>query len=135
MYKRRRSPTKGKPPAPYRSWLEHGLGTGVLKDMPYEPFTIPYIVETSYKPDFVNEEKKIIFEAKGRFADSTEASKYIHFRNSNPNWTIVFVFERPECPMPNTRRRKDGSRYRHKDWADKNGFLWCSPTTIKDEWL
>jgi hypothetical protein len=130
-----RSKSKGKPPKPYRSWLEHNLGTGVLKDLPYEPFTIPYTITTSYKPDFINEEKKIIFEAKGRFKDSAEAAKYIHFRNSNPEWTVIFIFERPECPMPHTRKRKDGTRYRHKDWADKNGFLWCSPSTVKEEWL
>jgi len=131
----RSASARGKPPKPYRSWLEHGLGTGALKDMAYEPFTIPYQIETSYKPDFVNEEKKIIFEAKGRFSDSAEASKYVHFRRCQPDWELIFIFERPECPMPNTRKRKDGSRYTHRMWAEKNNFLWCSPTTIRSEWL
>ena len=137
MYKRRKSrkSTKGKVPKPYRSWLEHGLGTGILKDMDYEPFTLPYQITTTYKPDFVNVSKRIIFECKGRFGDSAEAAKYVHFRRCNPDWEIIFIFERPECPMPHTRKRKDGSRYRHRDWAEKNKFQWCSPTTIKDEWL
>jgi len=135
QYRARKSTTRGKPPRPYRSWLEHDLHQGVLQDLPYETLKIPYQIETTYNPDFINEDKKILFEAKGRFDSSKEAAKYVHFRNCNPEWEIIFIFERPDTPMPHTRKRKDGTRYRHCDWADKNNFRWCSPTTVKKEWL
>lgn len=133
--KYRRSSKRGKPPAPYKSWLEHDLHTKDLKHLLYEPTSIPYIVKKKYKPDFVNESKKIIFEAKGRFKDSTEASKYVHFRQCNPEWTLIFIFERPSLPMPYAKRRADGTRQTHAEWAERNKFLWCSKDTIRKEWL
>ena len=130
-----RKVARGKPPAPYRSWLEHDLHKGPLKGLAFEPEKIPYIVPALYIPDFVNYDKNIIIETKGRFEEAREAAKYIHFRDCNPLWTLVFVFERPSCPMPNSRKRKDGTRFTHGDWATKNGFDFSCPRTVKKEWL
>jgi len=138
-YKRQRQYTRsskrGKQPKPYRSWLEYDLHQGVLKDIPFEPFSIPYQIEAKYNPDFVNEDKKILFEAKGRFADSKEAAKYVHFRRCNPSWELIFIFESPTLAFPHAKKRKDGTRKTHAEWATKNGFQWCCPKTIKEEWL
>lgn len=137
MYKRRkpRKSVRGKAPRPYRSWLEYDLHQGSLKTLPYEPLRIPYQIATTYNPDFVNEAKGILFEAKGRFEDSKEAAKYVHFRNCNPEWELIFVFERPNLPFPHAKKRKDGTKRTHADWAIKNGFQYCCPSTIKPEWL
>lgn len=117
---------RGKVPKPYRSWLEYDLHKGPLKHLPFEPEAIPYTITANYLPDFIDYDKGIIYEAKGRFESSTEAAKYVHFQRCNPQWEIVFIFERATSPMPNSRKRKDGSRFTHGDWAAKNGFRFCS---------
>ncbi|MBL4591209.1 MAG: hypothetical protein JKY96_04550 [Phycisphaerales bacterium] len=116
--------------------MEYDLGTGVLKGLPFEPIKIPYSVKTTYTPDFVNEEKKILFEAKGRFSDQAEASKYIHFRHCNPDYEIIFIFEKPNCPFPFAKKRKKcGTKRTHAEWAEGNGFRYCCPKTIDEDWL
>lgn len=126
---------RGKPPKPYKSWLERDLHKGAMKGLPYESIKVPYTIDTTYTPDFVNEDKKILFEAKGRFEDSKEAAKYTHFAQCHPEWQLIFIFENPNTPMPRAKRRLNGTRFSHSDWADKHGFDWCSPKTVKEEWL
>lgn len=122
--------------ATYRSGLEKRLGEGRLRNMQYEPFKLNYIMEKQYLPDFVNEKKKVIFEVKGYFRTSAEASKYIAVQNYNPDWDFVFIFSDPDKPLPWAKRRKgDGAKMTHAEWAVKNGFKYCSPDTIKKEWL
>lgn len=130
-----RRTTKPKVPKPYKSWLEHDLHKGALKNLPYEPELISYTIPKRYRPDFVNYDKGIIFEAKGRFQDSAEASKYVHFRKCNPEWEIIFIFERPRLAMPHAKKRKDGTKMTHAEWAEKNGFKWCSKEHVNKEWL
>jgi hypothetical protein len=96
---------------------------------------IPYIVPSRYKPDFVNYDKKILFEAKGYFQDSQERAKYVHFRTCNPLWTLVFIFQSPHKPLAHAKRRADGTKMTHAEWAEKNDFLWCNPKTIEEKWL
>lgn len=106
-----------------------------LKNCRYEPFKIPYTYEAEYIPDFVPKNNdKLLIEAKGRFRTRQEAKKYMAVRDSNPDLEIVFIFYNPKVPMPGTRRRKDGSRQSHADWADKNGFRWCTIRNIPAEW-
>lgn len=121
--------------APYRSGFEERLHKGPLKGLPFEPIKIPYIIEAKYTPDFVNEKQKIIFEAKGRFESSKEAAKYIHFRKCNPDWEVIFIFEAPTKPMPFAKKRKDGTKFTHAEWADKNSFRWFTEHTIPKELL
>jgi hypothetical protein len=139
MTKRRwtRPDSRGKPPKPYRSWLEHDLHTGPLKRLDFEPAEIrlDYITPAFYIPDFVNHKKMLIIESKGRFEDTREAAKYVHIRKCNPLWTLVFVFSRPTLAMPGAKRRANGTKYTHAEWATKNGFDWSCPKTIKKEWL
>ena len=122
-------------PKPYRSMFEYKLHKGPLKHLPFEPELIPYIIPAKYKPDFVNYDKQIIFEAKGFFQSSAERAKYVHFRKCNPEWTLIFIFQAPQKPLVHSKKRKDGTRPTHAEWAETNNFLWCTPTTIKKEWL
>ena len=37
--------------------------------------------------------------------------------------------------MPNSKRRKDGTKRTHAEWADVNKFRWFSEETLPDEWI
>lgn len=37
--------------------------------------------------------------------------------------------------MPGAKRRKDGTKRSHGEWADTNGFRWFSEESIPDEWI
>ena len=106
-----------------------------LKACKYEPFRIKYTWEAEYIPDFVpTENENILIEAKGRFRTRQEARKYQAVQKSNPEVKIVFIFMKPSCPMPGARKRKDGSRLTHAEWAESNGFEWCTIRTLPEEW-
>jgi hypothetical protein len=120
----------------YRSKLEKKLGEGKLKHLQYEPFRLAYTQEKEYLPDFVNQSKNILFEAKGIFRDAAEARKYVDIQASNPEWEIIFIFSDPDKPLIWSRKRvTDGKRMTHGDWAAKHGFKYCTEFTIKKEWL
>ena len=120
----------------YRSKLEKLLGDGVLRDMLYEPYPITYTQEKNYLPDFVNEEKQILFEAKGYFRTSAEFRKYVDVSKCNPSWDLIFIFQDPHKPLPWAKKRQgDGKRMTHKELVEKHGFKCCTPYTVKKEWL
>jgi hypothetical protein len=99
---------------------------------------IPYTVNHHYHPDFLKEigGKKILLEAKGRFWDYAEFSKYIWISKALPEDTeLVFLFANPSAPMPQAKRRKDGTKRSHGEWASANGFTWYSEDSIPDEWI
>ena len=74
--------------------------------------------------------------AKGRFWDYNEYNKYIWVRKSlKPNQELVFLFSSPSSPMPQAKRRKDGSKRSHAEWAEKNKFRWFSEHTLPKEWM
>jgi hypothetical protein len=65
--------------------------------------------------------------------DSSVASKYIWVRKVLPKDTeLVFLFMKPDCSMPNAKKRKDGTRMSHREWAEKNNFRWFTEHTIKE---
>jgi hypothetical protein len=108
-----------------------------LKGCDYEPaeHVKPYTYQSTYLPDFVpKQEPNILIEAKGNFRTRQEASKYIAVRDCHPDIEIVFVFMNPNTPMPNSRKRRDGTRFSMAEWADKNGFLWYTIKTIPKRW-
>jgi hypothetical protein len=102
------------------------------------PKPVPYTVEHTYHPDFVYKDKEgitIYMEAKGRFWDYAEYNKYIWISKAlGPKEELVFLFAMPYAPMPATKRRKDGTKFSHKEWAEKNNFRWFSEETLPDEW-
>jgi hypothetical protein len=77
-----------------------------------------------------------LLEAKGRFWDYAEYSKYVWISKVLPKDTeLVFLFANSSAPMPQAKRRKDGTKRSHGEWATANGFQWYSEDTIPDGWI
>ena len=75
-------------------------------------------------------------ESKGRFWDHAEYSKYLWVKKALPrNTELVFLFANPASPMPGAKRRKDGTKRTHAEWAETNGFRWYSEDTMPDKWI
>ena len=84
---------------------------------------------------FTSGKKKILLEAKGRFWDHAEFSKYIWIRKSLPtNTELVFVFADPYASMPFAKKRKDGTKRTHAEWAGANGFRWFTENSLPKAW-
>lgn len=137
-----RRPAKPRPkeknvPKGYDSKWEHTLHTTILRAWAIHTTKIQYIIEHIYTPDFIRlvDSKTILLEAKGRFWNHAEYSKYIWVNKVLPVDTeLVFLFANPSAPMPRARRRKDGSRLSHSEWADKNKIKWYSEDTLPEPW-
>ena len=122
----------------YDSNWEYELHSGILDGWSFHTDKVPYTVEHNYHPDFIREVegKKILLEAKGRFWDYAEFSKYIWISKTLPEDTeLVFLFANPSAPMPQAKRRKDGTKRSHGEWASANNFRWFSEDTIPDSWI
>jgi len=77
-----------------------------------------------------------LLESKGRFWDFAEYSKYIWVNKKLPeNTELVFLFANPSAPMPGAKRRRDGTKRTHGEWASAKGFRWFSEESIPDEWI
>lgn len=136
--KRVRRPIEKDVPDSYDSLWEHQLHAGLLQGWNHHTQKIKYITEHTYHPDFIKKVgKKIIFlEAKGRFWDHSEYSKYIWVKKALPkDIELVFLFANPSSPMPQSVRRKDGTKRSHAEWADSQGFRWFSEATLPREWV
>ena len=137
-----RKPRKLRPvekdvPKGYDSKWEHKLHTELLKSWEHHGEKVDYVVEHSYEPDFtkVIDGIEYLLEAKGRFWDYQEYNKYVWIRKSlKPNQELVFLFSNPYAPMPQAKRRKDGTKRSHAEWAEKNNFKWYSEETLPEEW-
>tara|TARA_R100000231_G_scaffold139137_1_gene119371 strand:+ start:4886 stop:5320 length:435 start_codon:yes stop_codon:yes gene_type:complete len=136
-----RKPRKVRPvekdtPKGYDSKWEYNLHNSVLKGWSHHSDKIPYIVEHNYEPDFtkVIDGIEYLLEAKGRFWDYNEYNKYVWIRKSlKENQELVFLFSSPTSPMPQAKRRKDGTKRSHAEWAEKNNFKWYSEHTLPEE--
>ena len=134
---RKPRPKKTNVPKGYDSLWEVTLHETVLQNWKHHFDTIDYIVRHKYEPDFVKEikGKTILLEAKGRFWDYAEYSKYIHIRTALPkNYELVFLFQKPFSPMPQAKKRKDGTKRTHAEWAETNNFTWYNEETLPEEW-
>lgn len=120
----------------YDSKFERELHEGILSDCIFHPEErISYIVPHKYNPDFLFEKdgKTYLIESKGRFSETSEATKYLRIRESLPeDWELVFLFQYPSTPMPRAKKRKDGTIATHSSWAEKKGFQWFDRETIKE---
>ena len=138
----KRVPRKPRPkkigvPKGYDSTWEYDIHQTILKDWKHHWNKIEYVIHHKYEPDFVKEidSKIILLEAKGRFWDHAEYSKYIHVRTALPDTTeLVFLFQKPFAPMPGATKRKDGTKRTHAEWAETNNFTWYSEDTLPNEW-
>tara|TARA_R100001480_G_scaffold75694_1_gene86098 strand:+ start:1297 stop:1734 length:438 start_codon:yes stop_codon:yes gene_type:complete len=138
----RRVPRKPRPkkigvPKGYDSIWEYDIHQQVLGDWKHHYDTIQYVIQHKYEPDFVKviDGKTILLEAKGRFWDYIEYSKYVHIRNVlREDQELVFLFQKPYSAMPGAKVRKDGTKRTHAEWAETNGFRWFSEETLPEEW-
>lgn len=113
----------------YDSRFEERLHKGVLKRCEVHPKRLPYKVHAEYEPDF--QYGKTLIEAKGRFRERKEASKYLWVRQYLPRgYELVFVFMNPNTPMPHAKKRKCGTKQTVSEWATKNDFKWFTMATI-----
>lgn len=127
-------------PKGYDSKLEYRLHEGPLADCQHhchKDSRIKYSVPHQYEYDFLlgHADKLYVLEAKGRFRDSTEASKYNYVREHLDSWMesnempykdveLVFIFENSKTAYPFAKKRKDGTKQDHGEWATKNNFRW-----------
>tara|TARA_B100001250_G_C19433114_1_gene628392 strand:- start:143 stop:577 length:435 start_codon:yes stop_codon:yes gene_type:complete len=143
MKKGYRKPRKIRPiekgvPKGYDSNWEFSLHQNTLKEWLHHGDKICYTIEHTYEPDFrkVFKGTEYLLEAKGRFWDHAEYSKYIWIRkNLKKNQELVFLFLNPSAPMPQAKKRKDGTKRSHAEWAEKNNFRWFSELTLPKEWI
>ena len=141
MPRRGRKPRVKRPDMRYKgydSMWEATLHESILKGWKHHSDKIPYVVEHTYEPDFIRiiDNKTILLESKGRFWDHAEHSKYVWIKKHLPdNYELVFLFANPSAPMPMAKRRKDGTKRSHGEWASANGFRWFSEDSIPDKWI
>lgn len=139
MVKRRRAfKKKAKTPKGYDSGLEYELHQGALKDWQHHTTKINYISRHKYEPDFIMNcaGKTIYLEVKGRFRDNAEAAKYNFVRESllDGEEELIFIFEDSNKPMPFAKKRKDGTKYTHGEWAEKNNFrYYCNKKGLPED--
>lgn len=138
---------KEKPPKGYDSWFEYDLHTKQLKGCKCHTEKVEYTQVKMYEPDFIYhgttspEGKprkggwKIYIEAKGRFRDRGEARKYVDVHKGlGKNEELVFVFYNPMTPMPGARKRADGTKLTHGEWASLQGFRYFTADTLPVSW-
>jgi len=137
-----RKPRKKRPvdkslPKGYDSKWEYELHQKELKNWEHHNGILEYTIEHKYHPDFIKiiNDKVIYLEAKGRFWDYPEYSKYIWIRKVLPEeCELVFLFSDPYAPMPAAKKRKDGTKRSHAEWAEKNKFRWFDRDNLPDSW-
>ena len=80
--------------------------------------------------------EKSVLEGKGRCWDHKEYNKYVWIAKALPDdIELVFLFADPNAPMPQAKRRKDGTRRNHSEWASSKGFRWFSEDSIPEDWI
>lgn len=122
---------RGRPPKPYKSWLEYDLHNGAMKDYEYEPkwSKVEYTITKEYSPDFVDKRNpNIVYEAKGYFRTYEEAVKYLHVREANPGLIIRFIVSSPN------KRAYPQIKMKMGDWLTMHGFEWCTDKEIPRAW-
>ena len=111
--------------SPFRSTFEEDVAK-ILQEFNYEPFTIPYTISRSYRPDFVDASGLYLIECKGYFRDG-DTKKYTSIRDSLPKeQELIFVLM-----QPNKKIRK-GAKMTLSEWCDKEGILWYSINTLQE---
>lgn len=109
----------------FRSTFEEDVSK-ILKEFNYEPFTIPYTIARSYRPDFVDVSGLYLIECKGYFRDG-DTKKYTSIRDSLPEGQeLIFVLM-----QPNKKIRK-GAKMTMAQWCDKEGILWYNIDTLQE---
>ena len=109
----------------FRSTFEEDVSK-ILKDFDYEPFTVPYTIERTYRPDFVHSASGVLVECKGYFRDG-DTKKYTSVRDSLPEGqTLVFVLMQPD------KKIRKGAKMTMSQWCDKENILWYTIETLQE---
>lgn len=109
----------------FRSTFEEDIAK-LLKEFEYEPFSVPYIIERNYRPDFVHRPSGVLVECKGFFREG-DTKKYTSIRDSLPDdQQLVFILM-----QPNKKIRK-GAKMTMSQWCDKEGILWYNIDTVQE---
>jgi len=109
----------------FRSTFEEEVSR-ILKDFDYEPFTVPYTIQRSYRPDFVHNASGVLVECKGYFRDG-DTKKYTSIRDSLPaGQELVFVLM-----QPNKKIRK-GAKMTMAQWCEKENITWYNIDTLEE---
>ena len=128
-----------RPPKGYDSWFEYDAHKNHLTNCSFHTEWINYVTHSKYEPDFKYVDSRgyvTYIETKGRFRDSAEARKYKSVRSSlKKSEILVFIFQNPNTPFPHARKRKDGTKKTHGEWAELNGFTHYTLDTIPKEWM
>lgn len=130
--KRSKRAKTGKPK--YRSPLEERLHKQ-LKGFEYESTKMEYITKRNYIPDFIDNDKKILIEAKGFFRQGDD-KKYASIKKCYPSWRMIFVFSDPnKKARKGSIARKDGSYLTLGEWATQNGWEYCDEFNLPKDVL
>lgn len=123
----------------YDSLLEMALHEGALSTFEFHKGTIDYTVDHTYHPDFSCERpdgSTLFVESKGCFLESSEARKYLYVRSAlKEGDELIFIFSNPKTALPWGKKRKDGTKRTHKEWAEKNNFRYFSKELTLDDIL
>lgn len=114
------------------SKLELELSKTGLCNCDWKPEPLKYQMLKTYSPDA--KFGSTLIEVKGYFRNSAEAAKYLWVKEQYPDIELVFVFANPDKPIAWAKRRKDGSRMTHGEWADSKGFKYYSTKNLPKEW-
>lgn len=114
----------------FRSPLEERLSKTLRGSFKYEAKKLDYTVHRKYVPDFIDEDRKIIIEAKGFFRQGDD-KKYASIKADHPKYRMIFVFSDPHKKVrKGSKARKDGTYLTLAEWADQNGWEWCDEFTL-----
>lgn len=96
----------------------------------YEPFRLPYkkVRNSHYTPDFVDEERKIIVETKGRIRELEDLRAYQDIREQYPEYRFIFVLQ-----SPTSKAYRQAKKITLAEWLTKEGFEWYTMETFPEE--
>lgn len=110
------------------------LAEGPLSGAVYHPPKVEYVIPervAKYEPDF--QVGEILVEAKGRFRPGDPKRYRLIFESLREGGVeLVFVFEKPELPLPGAQKRKNGTKRSHAEWAEGVGARWFSKETVEE---
>ncbi len=92
----------------------------------YETKKVPYVIRSTYTPDFIIGDN-VWVEAKG-YMDADERRKFQEIRKQYPLVDIRFVFSNWDT------RCSKGGKMTYRGWAEKYNFR-CADKTIPTYWI
>lgn len=115
--------------APYKSLFEVSIADQLRAykcKAKYESNEIPYLIVSTYTPDF-RIPNGVFIEAKGYF-DNESRRKMKAVKKYNPELDIRIVFQKAHKKLSNK------AKMTYAEWADKNGFPWAEGS-VPEEWV